>query len=223
MTVSQFVDNVVLLSEGKQASFASGATKWLRIVAQGNFFLQQLARERGVNWNRYYSPVLSFGTVTATATFAIPSTVRKISQEEGDTLRITHTDGRYTDYTFVPHDRLKDFDTGNYVAKIGANIKFNIAFTATSPQFGGTIACPVYLFPTTFSLDADVLDIDDPNYLVYAVASDRVKNDVTRKDLRADLLAQANDALMAMKDDNQAQLEEVNRPWNPTIHTGEDW
>ena len=222
MTVSEFVRNTVLLSEGKLESFSTGSTKWLRIVAQGNFFLQQLARERGVNWNRYYNPVLSIGTVTATATFAIPSTVRKISQEEGDTLRITHLNATYSDYTFIPHDRLKDY-TGNYVAKIGANIKFTTAFTSASAQFGGSITAPVYTLPTTFSLDADVLDIDDSNYLVYVVASDRVKNDVTRKDLRADLIAQANEALISMKDDNISQLEEVNRTWNVIGHVSENW
>ena len=204
-------------------TFVSGSTKWLRIVAQGNFYLQQFARERGINWNRYYDPAKSFGTVTATATFAVPSTVRKISQEEGDVLKITHTDGVVSEYTFVPHDRLKQYPTGNYVARIGSNIRFNAAFTSSSPQFGGTITVPVYEFPDEFSLDADVLDIDDPNWLVYVVAADRVKNDVTRKDLRADLIAQANEAMSAMKDDNLSQLEEVNRTWNPTSHTSEEW
>lgn len=161
--------------------------------------------------------------MTATDTFAIPSTVRKISQEEGDSLRITHLDGQYTDYTFVPHDKLKGYDTGNFVTKVGTNIKFNRAFTADDPQFGGAIACPVYLYPTAFSADGDALDIPDPNWLVYVTAADKVKNDVTRKDLRADLVAQANEAMISMKDDDMAQLEEVNRPWNPLSHVGMDW
>lgn len=224
MTTAEFVQNVVLASEGKLPTFVSGSTKWLRIVAQGNFYLQQFARERGVNWNRYYNSALPVvGTVTATDTFAIPATVRKISQEEGDVLRITHTDGVVSEYTFIPHDRLKHYPTGNYVSKIGSNLVFNSAFTSDSPQFGGTITFPVYGFPTAFSLDSDELDIDDPNWLVYVVAADRVKNDVTRKDLRADLISQANEAMQAMKDDNLSQLEEVNRTWNPTGHVTDDW
>lgn len=223
MTVSQFVRNVLILSEGKRESFATGSTKWLRILDQGNFFLQQFARERSVDWNWYYDPAKSFGTVTATATFAIPSTVAKISQREGDVLRITHTDATYTDYTFIAHDRLREYPNGNYVARIGSNIKFNAAFTASSPQFGGTITVPVYEFPDTFSADADVIDIPDPNWLVFVVAGERVKNDVTRKDLRADLVAQANEAMMAMKEDNEAQLDEVYRPWNPTSHSESTW
>lgn len=219
MTTTEFVQNVVLLSEGKLPSFASGATKWLRIVAQGNFFLQEFIRERGVDWNFYYDPAKSFGTVTATSVFNIPSTVQKISNNIADPIRITHTDGRYTDYTLIDADRLKDHDTGNFVAKVGSTIKFNHTFTATDPQFGGTITAGVYEFPSTFSADADVIDHPNPNWLVYTVAADRVKNDVTRKDLRADLIAQANEAMLALKEDNEPQLSEPNRDWNPTSLT----
>jgi hypothetical protein len=207
------------LSEGKRESFATASTKWLRITDQGNFFLQVFARERGIDWNYYYDPVKSFGTVTATATFAVPSTVQKISQKEGDVCRITHTDSTYTDYTFVPHDELRKYDTGNYVARIGSNIKFNAAFTATSPQFGGTITVPVYEYPEAFSADGDVIDHPDANWLVLTTAADRVKNDVTRKDLRADLINQANELMLALREDNEGQTAEVIKTWNPTSLT----
>jgi hypothetical protein len=224
LTTEEFVSDVVLRSEGKLPTFASGSTKWLRIVAQGNYFLRRFARERGVNWNRYYDPIKSFGTVTATATFAVPSTVYKVSPQEGDTVRITHTDGNYTDYTLVPHNQLKNkYATGNYVAKIGRNIKFNQAFTSDSPQFGGTIRVPVYEYPDTFSDDDDVIDHDDPDWLVCSVAADRCKNDVTRKDLRDDLISEANEILASLKEENDSQIEEVERTWNPTVHTNEDW
>ena len=81
----------------------------------------------------------------------------------------------------------------------------------------------MYLYPTAFSADADEIDMPDANWLVYVTAADKVKNDVTRKDLRADLVAQANEAMISMKDDDMAQLEEVNRPWNPLSHVGMDW
>jgi hypothetical protein len=223
LTTTDFVSNVVLLSEGKLPSFSSGATKWLRIVAQGNFYLQQFAKERGVDWNWYYDPSLAIGTVSATDSFDIPDTVYRISKKEGDVLRITHTDDTYTDYSFVPHDELKRYSVGNYVAQVGNTIRFNTAFTATSPQFGGSIACPAYEYPETFSGDNDEIDIPDANWLVYVVAADRVKNDVTRKDLRSDLVSQANELMAALKEENMSQIEDTNRPWNPISHVTEDW
>lgn len=299
MTTTQFVSNVVLLSEGKLPSFASGSTKWLRIVAQGNFFLQEFATERGVDWEFYYEPKLTFGTVTATDTYTIPATARKISLKEDDTIRIQHataytldgtlsgaavtsvvvnetvptdtpttgyirvlrddgtytklaysnwavktftitstdfssnnaTDGnaafvntlQFTDYDLIPHDELKQRSVGDYVAKVRGSLQFNQAFTASSPQYGGELLVPAYEYPATFSADGDTIDHPDSNWLVYTVAADRVKNDVTRKDLRADLIAQANEKLQSLKDDNSAQVEEVGRPWSPTGHVGEEW
>lgn len=216
--------NVVLLSEGKLNSFSSGSTKWLRIVAQGNFYLQQWAREPGVDWNSLYNPELTITTVTATNTFNLPTTVRKLSKQEDDPVRITHlTAGQYTDYDLVRPELIRAYDTGFYVAQIGRTLRFNHTFATTDPQFGGTIKAPAYLYPDTFSLDADTVDCDDPNYLVYMVAADRVKNDVTRKDLRADLIDQANQAMEAMKADNDAQITTPLTSWNPTRHTESDW
>lgn len=223
MVTSEFVSDVVLRSEGKLPSFASGSTKWLRIVAQGNLFLRQFARERGVDWNRDYNPEASLGTVTSTDIYDIPEEVYKVSSREGDCVRITHTDDTYSDYTLVPHNALKQYSTGNYAAKIGRTIKFNAAFTSDSPQFGGAITLPAYELPDTFSGDNDEIDHDNPDWLVCVVAGDRVKNDVTRKDLRADLIAEANEIMASLKDENDSQLEEVNRTWNPTAHVTEDW
>jgi hypothetical protein len=76
----------------------------------------------------------------------------------------------------------------------------------------------MYRHPEVFSDDDDELDIDDPDWLVFSVAADRVKNDVTRKDLRSDLISEANEIMQGMKDDNLAQLEEVNSDWNPIGH-----
>jgi len=186
--------------------------------------LRTFARERGVSWNRYYDPVKSFGTVTATATFAIPSTVYKLSIQEGDYLRITHTDGTFTDYERVLANRLKEYDTGNYYAKVRNTIKFNSPFTATSPQFGGTITVPVYEYPTVFSADGDVIDHDNPDYLVCMTAADRVKNDVTRKDLRNDLLLEATDIMMSLKEENdEAPIDDLTRTWNPIDHVGSEY
>lgn len=225
MTTSEFVEAVVLESEGKLPTFVSGHRKWLRIVAQGNLHLRRFARERGVDWNRFYNRAFALKEedndpilVTATDTFLLHSSIRKLSQIKGDTVRIVHTDGNYSDFTIVPHNQLKKYANGSYVAKVGSNLVFSSAFTADSPEFGGTIYVPMYRFPTVFEEDEDELDIDDPDWLVFTVAADRVKNDVTRKDLRSDLISEANEIMQGMKDDGLAQLEEVNTDWNPLFH-----
>jgi hypothetical protein len=215
------VSNVYLQATGKLPTFTSGSTKWLRIVAQGNFFLQQWARERGVDWYTLYDPAYPLGTASTAQEYDLDDEILKISQQDGDSLRITHTDLRYTDYTIVNADQLRDYNYDHYVARVGRRIRFNRPFLSTNPQFGGTITVPVYLKPEIFSADTDEINIDDPNWLVFVTAADMVRNDVTRKDLRADLISQANEAMMAMREDNESQFSEVLRPWSVGDRT--DW
>lgn len=82
----------------------------------------------------------------------------------------------------------------------------------------------MYEFPEAFELDDDEIDHDNPDFLVCMVAADRVKNDVTRKDLRNDLLAEANDIMESLREENDDTPEnDASRTWNPTGHIGSDW
>lgn len=117
---------------------------------------------------------------------------------------------------------MKKYAYGAYVAKIGTNLKFNAAFTTSSPQFGGTITLPCYESPDTFSADADEIDHDNPDWLVVVVAGDRVKNDVTRKDLKADLISEANEIMQSLKQENDSQIEEIELSAS-TPSTDGDW
>lgn len=216
MVVTDFVSNVFLRSTGKLPTFASGSTKWLKIVAISNFYIDAWARERGVNWNSLYSPDLAIGSVTATDTFPLPATIRKVSDLEEDCVRILHTNGiTYTNFTTIAPERLKEFDTGNYVAQIGSTLKFNRPFVSTDPQFGGSIKVPAYLFAAHIAADADVIPVDDPNWLILITAAEYIRNDVTRQNQYGNLVAEANEAMQSMKDDNNQQVTEVSRPWQP--------
>lgn len=166
-----------------------------------------------------YTPELSFGSVTNTSTFALPGTVRKISDTIGDYVRIDHTDGTTsTKYDIVSAENLKRYYTGNksgsignYCAQIGTNLVFNHTFVSTDPQFGGTIKVPVYTVPTTLVADADVVPVDIPMWLVTITAAEYVRNDITRQNQYPNLIAEANQLMQRMKDDNEAQVEQAYR------------
>lgn len=222
MTTAQFVSNVYLKSVGKLPTFSSGSTKWLKIVAIGNRFIQQWATEKGVDWKSLYNPGLTLTTVTATDTFAIPTTVLKLSDTETDYVRIFHTDGEsYTDYDIVPADRLKEYyagvdkesSFGNKCAQIGSNLVFNREFVSTDPEFGGTIKAPVYTVPSTISADSDVIPVDNPEWLVVITAAEYVRNDIVRQGQYPNLITEANALMDSMKETNESQIETVIMPW----------
>ena len=222
MIVSDFVPKVFLEATGKINTFATGSAKWLKILALANVKIDDWMDEPNIDWNSLYSPDYSLGTVTATAAFTYPAAVRKLGQQEGNVVRILHTDGSaFTDYSIVGAERQKEYANGqrtyqnNYVIETGATLRFNRAFATTDPQFGGTIYAPVFLFASHISADADVIPVDIPNWLVYATAADYVSYDVTRQNLTPRLEAKANEIMANMKSNNGGQVTRIYQPFRP--------
>lgn len=224
MTVEEFISDSFQAATGKVSNFAVGSAKWNNFLAAGNRYQRVWARTPGIDWNSLYDPAFELGTVTAAQTFDLDDDIRKLSQQESDVVRVLH-DGsttRWTEYTLIDANRLRDYDNNYYVAQIGRTLRFNTAFTADSQQFGGTIYVPCYLYPEVLTSASDDITVDDPDWLVLVVAADYVRNDVTRQDLRADLIAEANDRMEKMREDNDSQSSIILRPWNPLANMVDD-
>ena len=222
MTVASFVPQVFEQATGKIPTFVSGSTKWLRIVALANTLIQDWSDEKDVDWASLYTPDLNIGTITAAQSFTIPATVRKLSQQQGNVVRILHVDGTtYIDYEMVPADRDKDFASyvrtfqDNYVYQLANKIYFHRAFNSTDPQFGGSLLVPAYTYAPTITADSDVIPIDIPNWLVYATAAAYDSTDVTRQQLVPRLEAKANQIMEVMKANNDGAITDMYRPWQP--------
>lgn len=227
MMVTQAIKNTYLLATGKITPLTVGSTKYEKILSLLNMFTQQWASEVGVDWKSLRTVANVTGTVTATDTFAIPTTLGKISKTRGDYVRIVHPGGTVeSDYQIVPIERLYDDGSklqgagGNRVAVSGSNLVFDTAFTATSPQFGGTIQVPGYSIPPELDDGADIIAVDDPYWLCYMSAAEYVRNDITRVQQYGNLVAMANNAMQGMKEDNNSQVESVTATWSPL---GENW
>lgn len=225
MTTAEFVNEVVLLSEGKLQNFPVGSTKWNRVVGIGNFYLRQFAKEKGIQWGMFYTPEFSLGTVTAgLKEVALDDDIYDISRQFEDPLRIKHSGSdNETHFTFVNPQELQRYKHGDYCAKLGRFVRFNRTFTADNPEIGGEIVVPVHVIPDPFSKEKEEIPAEIGEWLVLATAADRVKNDVTRRNLRQDLVSQANQAMLSIQEKNEGQLSEVSTPWNPTSHLTDDW
>lgn len=227
MIVTDAIANTYLLATGKTTTLTAGTTKYTKILALLNMFTQQWAGEVGVDWKSQRLVANVTGTVTATDTFAIPTTLSKVSKTQGDFVRIVHTDGTESDYDIVPIERLYQESskaqggTGNRVAISGSNLIFDVAFTATSPQFGGTIQVPGYKIPATLTAGSDTIEVDDPYWLCFMAAAEYVRNDITRVQQYPNLIAQANNAMEGMKNENNSQVETVSATWSPLGSTWE--
>lgn len=226
MTVQEAINATYLKATGKSTSLTSGS-HYTKILALLDFYQRAWAREPGVDWNSLYDPAFSLGTVTATDAFDLDtSTIRKLSDREGDVVRIMWDDGTgYTDYTIVDHRVLKDYyagqnkesSFGNYCARIGSQLVFNNKFSTSDNEYGGEIQVPCYLYPDAISSStlSDDVQVNDPDWLVTRCAAEYVRTDITRQGQYGNLLAEANEKMGRMKDDENAQINDVDRPWTP--------
>lgn len=227
MTITEAVAAIYLIATGKTSTLTSG-TKYDRIINLMDFFQRRWSRENGIDWNSLYNPLYSIGTVTATDSFDLDtSNVRHLSNRQGDTVRINWTDGvGYTEYDLVDANKLKDYSFGVskqsplgwYCAQIGSQLVFNHTFTSSDPQYGGTIYVPAYVYPdaiTSTNPNTDEVQVDDPDWLVARVAAEYVRNDIVRRQRYPELLSEANEIMQRMKDDNDGQLDTVDKPWRP--------
>lgn len=234
MTITEAVAEVYLKATGQTTTLTTG-TKYERIIALLNMYQRGWANEPGVDWNSLYNPALSLGSITATDTYDIDtSTIRKLSQRFGDTVRVVWSDGvGYTDYDIVAHDKLKDYSSGvnrespgGFVCAVMNNqLVFNHTFTTTDSQYGGDIQVPCYVFPdaiTSTNPNTEEVQVDDPDWLVFRVAAEYARNDITRRQRYPELQSEANERMQRMIDDNEGQINTIDKPWTPLSGIGVD-
>lgn len=221
LTVDQAVTRVYLRATGKVTPLIFGTTKYTKILALLNFYSQAWALEGGIDWTSLRQP-FPIGTVTATDTFSLDTDIGTMSQQEGDFVRINHTDGiSETDYTIMPASKLyRDGpirlssaigrkNAWGTCAVSGSNLIFSNVFKTTDAQFGGTIIVTGFIIPPNLVGMNDQIIVDDPAWLVVKCAAEYVRNDVTRVQLYPSLNDEAARLMDNMKDQNNSQAEEV--------------
>lgn len=196
----------------------------MKILAIANFYLNAFTQENQVDWGILYDPAQSLGTVSATDSFDIDTdSIYKISDRPDDKVRINHSDGTgYTDYDIVSHAALKKYygqdktrGASAVCAQIGSSLVFAHEFKSTDTQFGGEVLVPCYIKPDPLVSSGDDVLSGIENWLTLISAAEYVRTDITLQGQYPNLVAEANQAMERLKDDNDAQVEEVDRPWNP--------
>jgi len=136
----------------------------------------------------------------------------------------------YTDYDMIPANKLKDTfwgqtkdsPNGFYCTQMGGQLVFNHTFMSTDPQFGGDIQVPCYVFTDELVNPTDEIQVNDPDWLVAMCAADYCRNDITRTNQYPILLAEANDIMTRMKEDEAQQIDTVDVHWTPMSGIGTD-
>ena len=196
MTASELLQEVYTAFRGKIASKTPtwGSDKANIVLEIANRKTREWARDPYHRWDSLFS-VENVGTINTStfaynldADFLAPSDYFLVQKTNGDLVEVSVT---------KPNQRLTN-DTSVYIS--GRNPK-KVTFAGTSIESsfsGGTLKAPGYYMPASLVEDTDVVAVDDPTWLVYAVAAELARNDPAKEDQFGNLMGMANDLYTKM-------------------------
>jgi hypothetical protein len=203
MTASQLLYDVYRAYRGKPDSRTPvwGSDKANVALAIANRKIQEWATDPRNKWNSLFEITALATTVdanTPTATYNLATNFFQPS----DYVKIVKTDSSYVEYPIV---KAQQRNNPSYQAVYihGSNPKkLTFAQTIDTGLHGGTIYVPGYFTPSDLTVEADVVPVDDPRWLVYITASELARNDAAKDDQFPTLVGMANDLYRKMSDAN---------------------
>lgn len=219
-TADWVIQKAFLHANRKATPPNSGTPKYNALLGIVDSMQKLWADEPEVDgWDSLYSPAQLAATVTATDTFALTSTIQRLSKRQGDYIRVTNGTNTVP-FKIITAKQLYEYRYQNAVAQIGRNLKFSRAFTADSSMLGYNIVVPCFLYPDDIDSGTDVTQVDNPMWLAYMSAEEFIRNDLVRRNTKNDLLQLAANVMEKMIDDNDGQEDTVSTNWQPE---GETW
>lgn len=208
MQVSQFVPAVYLKATGQIFDGEAGDEDWQKILAIGNRYIDAWVAEPGVEWESTYT-LTDIGTISTTDLYDLDESIFRVSNDAGDPIVIRNTDGSESKFYLVASSQLGRYTSGNYVSRFGNQLKFNRVFSSSDVEFGGTIQVPGYVKPDYLVNENDEIPVDDPNWLVLISAAEWTRTDNTLLQSYPLLIAEANNAMTAMKQANRPAMQDI--------------
>lgn len=216
---------------------AFGTTKFLERVAIANRLLYDWAMDADVLWNslfdtRSYGPIASVNDLN----HDLDSDVFFLS----DGVSILRPDGNYDYFRVVhPNSRLDNTNATGMVgsdyglplvylkgsaAAQGSNLTMVFAQALNPLDVGGNIQVGVYTLPDMLNGASNDVVVDNPMWLVWAVAAELARNDPSKQDQVPNLVGQANQAYEKMVTLNQGNsFEQPNGPKYQIRNPGVTW
>lgn len=201
------------VGEGKASAPAQGTNKYNLLISLVDNEQKDWADEPGVQWNSLYNPVTLTATIQANVkTYALDQTIGDPSLYMNDQVILTPVGGGQSSQQFakfVMPDQLTQYDIDLACAIEGRNLVFSQAFSASDALIGGSILIPNYGYVNDLANPTDIVQCDNPMYLVYMTAAAFIMNDIIKAGNYNLMLAKAAEVMTKMKELNDAHYDQV--------------
>ena len=199
MILTQLVSDSYLAYRGKLSSVpTSGSEKYNRIVAIANRKQREWAQDSNIDWPSRYE-IRTLGLLVAnTQTYDLDNDILRAS----DYVQLLVPNSVKVYVGIVKAQQASRYLKGAYIT--GFNPKqLTFIQTIDTSMSGTTIKFPCFTMPTDMTLGTSLVAVDDPQWLVYAVAAELARNDYAKEEQYPNLIGQANDLYTKMLDDAQ--------------------
>lgn len=201
MIVSELFDQINAAYRGTDDDApVSGSVDYTLWLNTTNRKINEWARDGKNTWQSLFD-IREVGTVAfGTQTYDLDDQILVPADEVTIT---TLTDNILCYKISKPQERTRYIKSA-YVSGIDPQkLTFPVTFPSTSDAIGGTINLAAYFIPDDLTASTDTILVDDPYWLVYAVASELAFNDLTYESKYVDLNTKANTLYAQMSSNNR--------------------
>lgn len=200
MKLSQLVSDSYLTYRGKLSSVpAAGTEKYNRIVNIANRKQREWAQDSNIDWPSRYERRDAGSLSVNQQVYDIDDDILRLS----DFVRLTAPNGNKINVAVIKPQTFSTVYSGVYM--FGANPRqLKFIQTIDSSYTGYTMTLPCYTMPPDMTTSTSFVYVDDPQWLVYAVAAELARNDYSKEEQYSNLRGDANDLYTKMLDDAQS-------------------
>lgn len=200
MNVTSLFTHINAAYRGSDDDAPTSGTDFALWLATANRKISEYARD-GKQTRASLFQVFELGTVSAA------NQSYDLDEEillPADKVTVTTTTGNVLDYVICKPEERNRFTNAVYIAgQDPQTLTFTDTFTASDSAIGGTIEIAGYLLPEELTKAGDTVPVDDPYWLVMAVASELAFNDLTYESKANALNAKANALYRQMSSNNR--------------------
>lgn len=199
MQLTQLVSDSYLTYRGKLSTVpVAGSEKYNRIVAIANRKQREWAQDSNIEWPSRYNQFAVGAVVPGTQVYTLdPSIIRPSDYVE--LYNPTTTQKQYVG--LIMPAQISRYLKGAYISGNPSVLTF--IQTLDSSYTGYNIILPCYTMVTDLVNPTDTVAVDNPQWLVYAVAAELARNDYAKEEQFGNLSGMANDLYQKMIDEAQ--------------------
>lgn len=178
----------------------SGTAEWNYWISLLNIKKNEIFQDPR-NWSHIYE-VRSIGTISASTAPSFDLDDDFISPS--DSVYVVDTSSNRHDFTLIKPEERSTLTQNVFIAGMNPQVLyFANQITATQTIVSGTLYMPGYWMPSDITANTQTVPLPDPNWGVFAVASEIAFSDITYEDKAETLNAKANNLYMLMTKKNR--------------------